>query len=80
VQLAGRGEELKIDLVNVKQAQTAFDELMRSTNSLLVPRSRARSDLEATLRDLATTASNLRGFSQTVDRDPSAILSGRASP
>jgi len=80
VQLAGRGQELKIDLLAVKQALAAFDGLMRSASSLVAPHTRARDDFEAMLRDLAAAASTLRGFTQTVDRNPTIILRGRASP
>jgi len=80
VQLAGRGQELRVDLLAVKQALAAFDGLMRSANTLLAPHSRARDDFEAMLRDLAAAASTLRGFTQTVDRNPTIILRGRASP
>jgi paraquat-inducible protein B len=48
-------------------------------NSLAESRSQFRSNIEAAVRDLSATASSLRGFAETVERNPNAILLGRGS-
>ena len=50
---------------------------MSSVNSLTDPRSQMRADLEAAIRDLAASASSLRGFASEIERNPGAILTGR---
>jgi len=63
---------------------TSSDRMVRNADALLVSlkemseqNSPMRSDLEATLRDLAASASALRSFTREVDRDPSSLLNGR---
>lgn len=72
-----RSGDLERTLSSVERTSTQAEILLASINSLVEPRSRARGDLEATLRDLAASASSLRGFARTVERDPGAILTGR---
>jgi len=57
----------------------AVDTLLASANTLVAPRSSFRGDLEAAIRDVSAAASSLRNFARTVERDPSALLSGRTS-
>lgn len=76
-QLGARGEELARVLGAADRAARQADTLVTSLNSLTTPRSAFRGDLEAAIRDLAATASSLRGFARAVERDPSAILRGR---
>lgn len=76
-QLGARGEELARVLGAVDRAARQADTLVTSLNTLTTPRSAFRGDLEAAIRDLAATASSLRGFARAVERDPSAILRGR---
>jgi paraquat-inducible protein B len=76
-QLGVRGEELARVLGAADRAARQADTLIASLNSLTAPRSAFRGDLEAAIRDLAATASSLRGFARVVERDPSAILRGR---
>ena len=52
--------------------------LVGSLNDMTEPRGQARESLEAALRDLAASASSLRGFSETIERNPNALLMGRA--
>jgi paraquat-inducible protein B len=78
-QLAARGDELSRTLVDADKALQAIGGLAVAANSLVAPRSQARIDLDSTLRDLAASASALRDFSQTIERDPSVVLRGRAS-
>jgi paraquat-inducible protein B len=85
-QFAARGAEVSRTLGDadkalgdVNKTLQAVNGLVLSTTSLIAPRSQARDDLEATLRDLSASASALRDISQTIDRDPSVVLRGRAS-
>jgi paraquat-inducible protein B len=58
------------------QAATA---MLHSANTLVAEGSESRDDLEATLRDLAASASTLRDLSRALERDPSLVLRGRGS-
>lgn len=85
-QLAVRGDELSRLLVDADKAVHAVNGLIGSANTLIgtanaliAPHAQARSDLEALLRDLAASASAIRDFSHTIERDPSTVLRGRAS-
>jgi paraquat-inducible protein B len=44
---------------------------------MVEPRSEMRGDLEASLRDLAASASSLRTFSRELERSPVSALKGR---
>jgi paraquat-inducible protein B len=78
-QLDARGGELSQTLTaadrTVRQAETLLDSL----NGVAEPRSQVRGNLEAALRDLAASASSLRSFAETVERNPNALFTGRAS-
>jgi paraquat-inducible protein B len=76
-QLAARGAELRQTLELTDHALRSANTLLTSANGLVAVNSPAREDLEATLRDLAASASSLRNFSRTVERDPSALLLSR---
>jgi paraquat-inducible protein B len=76
-QLANNGADLDRTLVSANRAIHQAEILMNSVNSLSEPRSQMRADLAAALRDLAASASSLRSFASEVERNPSAILTGR---
>jgi paraquat-inducible protein B len=76
-QLDGRGGELSRLLTDVDRSLRSVDAVLASANGLLAQRSGFRGDLEAAMRDLSATASSLRTFARTVERDPSAVLTGR---
>lgn len=78
-QLAARGEELSRALAATQKTLRSVDGLVTSANGLIEVGSQPRSDIEAMLRDLAASTSALRDFSQSIDRDPSVVLRGRAS-
>ena len=78
-QLDGRGTELSRTLVSADRAAHQMDALLGSLNGLAEPRSEFRSDLQAAMRDLAASASALRGFAQTIERNPNTLLMGRSS-
>jgi phospholipid/cholesterol/gamma-HCH transport system substrate-binding protein len=76
-QLNGRGNELARSLADADRTVRQAELLLASLNSLAAPRSQFRGDLEATVRDMAASASSLRTFARAVERDPSALLTGR---
>jgi len=56
----------------IHQAQA----LLVSLEAVAPANSRTRADLQAAIRDLAASASSLRGFSHEIERNPSALLLG----
>jgi paraquat-inducible protein B len=76
-QLDARGGDLHRTLAAADGVARRAQTLLDSLNSLTEPRSPFRGDLEAALRDLAAGASSLRGFAETVERNPNALLMGR---
>jgi paraquat-inducible protein B len=78
-QLDARGGELGRTLATVDGAARQAETLLASLNGMTAPRSPFRADLEGTARDLAASASSLRSFARSVERDPSALLTGRTS-
>lgn len=78
-QVSTRGEEIGRTLAAVDRAVRQAETLLVSLNGMTAPRTPFRLDLEATVRDLAASAASLRGFARSVERDPSALLTGRAS-
>jgi paraquat-inducible protein B len=78
-QLGSRGGELSRTLVSADRAARQVESLGVSLNGLVDARSAVRGNLDATIRDLAGAASALRAFSQTIERNPNALLMGRSS-
>jgi paraquat-inducible protein B len=76
-QLSTRGQELGRVFASAEKALQASRDLLASANGLVARGARPRDDLEATLRDLAASASALRDLSQALDRDPNIALLGR---
>ena len=76
-QLQARGGELARTLVAADRVAHEAEVLLASLNSLAGPRAPFRGNLEATARDLADAASSLRAFARTVERNPSALLTGQ---
>jgi paraquat-inducible protein B len=76
-QLAARGAELSQALQAAEQTFHSANALFITAGSIVAPRSRERDNFDAALRDLASSVSYLRGFSQALDRDPSILLHGR---
>ena len=76
-QLSTRGQDIGRVLATAEKALQAARDLLASANSLVARGARPRDDLEATLRDLAASASALRDLSQALDRDPNIVLLGR---
>lgn len=78
-QLKARGGEVSRTLAAANRAVRDAETLLESLNGLAEARSQFRGDLESAVRDLAASASSLRGFAETIERDPNALLVGRAS-
>ena len=78
-QLGARGDELSRALTTADRTLRHAETLLDSLNGLAEPRSQFRGDLEAAMRDLAASASSLRSFAETIERNPNALLMGRGS-
>ena len=76
-QLAARGPELAGVLEAANSAARRADSLASTLERLVAPRSRLRVNLESAASNLAASAAALRGFANTVERNPSAIIRGR---
>ena len=79
-QLNARGTELGRILATSDRAARQAELMLTELNSLAAPRSQFRADLGATARDLADSASSLRSFARTLERNPSAVLTGKTVP
>jgi paraquat-inducible protein B len=78
-QLKASGDELGRVLVSSDRTVREAESLLASLKEMTAPNSQIRGDLQAAIRDLAASASALRGFTHEIERDPSAILSGRTA-
>ncbi len=74
------GDQLSKLLVSAQGAATQAEQLATSLNDLSGAGSPMRSDLEASLRDIAATSGSLRLFSRELQRNPAATLLRKASP
>ena len=74
-----RGGELSHTLAAVDRSMHQAEVLLDSLNGMAEPSSQFRGDLQATVRDLAASASSLRNFAETIERNPNALLMGRSS-
>lgn len=78
-QVNGRGDELSRTLTSAERAVRKAETLIESLDAMTEPGSPSRGDVEAAIHDLAASASSLRSFAQTLERNPNAIIMGRAS-
>ncbi|HLY58857.1 MAG TPA: MlaD family protein [Stellaceae bacterium] len=78
-QLAVNGDALGRVLESSDRTVREAETLVTSLNEMTAPNSQIRGDLQAAIRDLAASASSLRGFTHEVERDPSAMLTGRTA-
>jgi len=78
-QLSVNGDQLSRVLASSDRTVRQAETLVASLNQMTAENSPMRGDLRSAIRDLAASASSLRGFTHEVERDPSAILSGRTS-
>jgi len=79
-QINDRGAELSKLLRTAEEAARHADVLITSLNELMTARSQFRGNLEAAIRDLASTASSLRDFARQLEQNPSVLLRGRSGP
>jgi paraquat-inducible protein B len=77
-QINDRGAELSRLLRTAEEAARQAEALIVSLNQLMSERAQFRSDLEATVRDLASTASSLRDFARQLEQNPGVLLRGRS--
>ncbi len=78
-QLAGRGDEASRTLTDADKTLEAMRGLIASANGLIGVRTQSRTDLDASLRDLAATTSSLRDFAESIEHDPGLLVRGRSS-
>ncbi len=76
-QLDARGRELHAVLQSSNEAVQQATKSLANLENMTSPRSADRTDLEASLRDIAAAASALRGFATDVEHNPQLLLTGR---
>ncbi|MGI4953171.1 MAG: MlaD family protein [Janthinobacterium lividum] len=75
--LTQRGTELHAVLLSSNQAMSQARDVLAGLQDLTAERGVSRTNLDATLRDLAAAAGALRGFALEVERNPQLLLTGR---
>jgi paraquat-inducible protein B len=78
-QVDARGGELSHTLAGADRSLHHAEKLLQSLNGVVEPGSDFRDDLQTTVRDLAASASSLRNFAETIERNPNAIVMGRST-
>jgi paraquat-inducible protein B len=68
--------ELKATLEQAQRSLKDADATLAHTAELTAPGAPMRADLEESLRNLAVASESLRSFSETIDRNPQALLTG----
>jgi paraquat-inducible protein B len=79
-QIAVNGPELDKLLQHATQTADHADAMVASLNEMTSPRSPLREDLQASLRDLAASASSLRDLTHDLDRNPLGTLLRQDKP
>ncbi len=77
-QVDGRGADLEQILKSAERVTQQTDLVIADLNRMVAERSSLRGNLDAAARDLAASASSMRGFTRAIERDPSLLLRGRA--
>ena len=78
-QLAVNGDQLKRVLDSSDRTLRDADALVASLKEATAVNSPMRNDLQAAIRDLAASASSMRGFTHEIERDPGSLLKGRTN-
>jgi len=78
-QLVVNGDELGRLLASSDRTVRDAESMLASLKEMTAPNSPMRNDFHAALRDLAASAGSLRGFTREIERNPGAILTGRAA-
>jgi paraquat-inducible protein B len=73
-QINVNGEDLQRLLASSDKTVHDADALVVSLHEITGPNSRMRDDLESATRDLAASASSLRGFGHEIERNPSDLI------
>ncbi len=76
-QIAVIGKDADRLLATAGRAVSQAERVIASLHDLTGPNTPARGDVEATLRDLAASASSLRNFTRELERNPGGALLGR---
>jgi len=77
-QVNAKGRALDPVLASAGQASANANKLLTSLNGMVGPDAPMRGDLEASLRDLAASASSLRDLTRNLQRNPTGTLFGHA--
>ena len=77
-QVAVKGRALDPVVASAAQATANANTLLISLNGMVGPDTPMRGNLEATLRDLAASASSLRDLTRNLQRNPGGTLFGKA--
>jgi len=77
-QVAAKGRALDPVVASAGQATANANKLLISLNGMIGPEAPMRGDLEASLRDLAASASSLRDLTRNLQRNPAGTLFGKA--
>jgi paraquat-inducible protein B len=72
-------ESLRNTSRGVEQAVAQAETVLGNTNDLVARNSPVRSDLETAVRNLSLASRSLRGFAETLERNPNALILGRQS-
>lgn len=70
-------ESLRTTSRSVEEAVAQAQAMLGNTNELVSRNSPVRSDLETSMRNLSLASRSLRGFAETLERNPNALLLGR---
>lgn len=79
-QINTNGTELAALLKTTEEVMIQVKAVVASLDDMTAARSPTRNDLEASLRDLAATASSLREFTHDLERHPVGVLLRRSPP
>jgi paraquat-inducible protein B len=63
-------------VARIEQTAASIEVLARHLDGMLDPDAAERRQLEATLRDIAATASSLKEFARQIERNPNALVLG----
>ncbi len=70
-------QELRTALVSADQSFREAQVALAAVNSLIGPNSAQRSDLNQVMRNLTYASQSLRGFTDQLDRNPNALITGK---
>ena len=78
-QVQASGKDIQQTLVEVRRTADDANKVLGSVGDITAAHSPEQSDLQASLRDLAASASALRAFTHDLERHPNDLLIGRSS-